>query len=463
MISRLTLSAAVFAVLAPSASPSPPTRRSAQTPNARAAARPPRRRHAAVEVTGKRAARSVSRRAAGPRHSGSRAARASRRPVLGGERLAHRANPRRRRSRNRRRYRNERVGAPVAGSPATSCARRAQLFMNLLDSHRLLPCIAGLRDQRGAAVAGRRASSPRAPRPAACAASGLKACAVLLIGGCGLWWPGHFLGPASGRRRRSAASRLVAGLAWRCLGRCSPALTAVRRDAQDAAGVRRPRARHPAGRLRPLGVRDRRACSAPCGARRLGPGRRGLRPGHGAGRRSASSSSRAASCATVRGMRRCSSPRPAADPGRLRLGRRRRRRWRRPGPKRCCSSALVGIGRGAARGAAARRRSRERRAGAAADGAPACRPVDSLTQLPTRVYFEDRLAAAATKADANAEPAGAAVHRPRRLQAGQRHLRPLDRRPRPRAGRPAPEGDVARQGRRRARRRRRVPAPAHAT
>ena len=28
--------------------------------------------------------------------------------------------------------------------------------------------------------------------------------------------------------------------------------------------------------------------------------------------------------------------------------------------------------------------------------------VDSLTQLPTRVYFEDRLAAAATKADANA-------------------------------------------------------------
>ena len=36
---------------------------------------------------------------------------------------------------------------------------------------------------------------------------------------------------------------------------------------------------------------------------------------------------------------------------------------------------------------------------AAANAAPM---VDSLTQLPTRVYFEDRLAAAATKADANA-------------------------------------------------------------
>ena len=36
---------------------------------------------------------------------------------------------------------------------------------------------------------------------------------------------------------------------------------------------------------------------------------------------------------------------------------------------------------------------------AAANAAPT---VDSLTQLPTRVYFEDRLAAAATKADANA-------------------------------------------------------------
>ena len=43
-----------------------------------------------------------------------------------------------------------------------------------------------------------------------------------------------------------------------------------------------------------------------------------------------------------------------------------------------------------------------RRAGAGATATAAVPLVDSLTQLPTRVYFEDRLAAAATKADAQA-------------------------------------------------------------
>ena len=93
--------------------------------------------------------------------------------------------------------------------------------------------------------------------------------------------------------------------------------------------------------------------------------------------------------------------RPAAHPGRGRAGRSR-----------------AGRAAGLDRGAAARRPGRHRRciargprrlARAATPSRPAApRPpravplVDSLTQLPTRVYFEDRLAAAATKADASA-------------------------------------------------------------
>ena len=83
------------------------------------------------------------------------------------------------------------------------------------------------------------------------------------------------------------------------------------------------------------------------------------------------------------------------------------------GPGRSRRGAAAGLDRGAAARRPGRdrrrrcsRRSARRRAATpsrrAAPPPPRVPLVDSLTQLPTRVYFEDRLAAAATKADANA-------------------------------------------------------------
>ena len=68
-------------------------------------------------------------------------------------------------------------------------------------------------------------------------------------------------------------------------------------------------------------------------------------------------------------------------------------------------------------------RGRQREAGdrRGARTPPPAPTVDSLTQLPTRLYFEDRLAARRDQGRREERPPRAAVHRPRRLQAGQRH------------------------------------------
>jgi hypothetical protein len=65
--------------------------------------------------------------------------------------------------------------------------------MNLLESHRLLPCVVGLAISAALLwlAAEIFAVSRTRMRPTALR---LKACAVLL-GGFGLWWPGHFIAP----------------------------------------------------------------------------------------------------------------------------------------------------------------------------------------------------------------------------------------------------------------------------
>ena len=79
-------------------------------------------------------------------------------------------------------------------------------------------------------------------------------------------------------------------------------------DAQDRAGVRRAGGDHAAGRLRALGVRHAGPVPRDRRVRRLGPGHRGLRPGHACWSGSASSSSRARSCAPPGSAAPCSAP-----------------------------------------------------------------------------------------------------------------------------------------------------------
>ena len=64
---------------------------------------------------------------------------------------------------------------------------------------------------------------------------------------------------------------------------------------------------------------------------------------------------------------------------------------------------------------------------------------DGLTGLPNRLMFDGMLAQAVQQADGAHAAAGDPVHRPRRLQAGQRIARPRHRRPRAARDRGAPE------------------------
>ncbi len=81
---------------------------------------------------------------------------------------------------------------------------------------------------------------------------------------------------------------------------------------------------------------------------------------------------------------------------------------------------------------------------------------DELTALPNRVNFRDEIERLLTVPQ-DAEPVvGAAVHRPRPVQAGQRHARPSLRRPAPVRGRRPLARDAAPGGFRGALRRRRI-------
>ncbi|MEO5845306.1 MAG: hypothetical protein ABIQ33_10740, partial [Caldimonas sp.] len=107
--------------------------------------------------------------------------------------------------------------------------------MNFLESHRLLPCVVGLAISAALLwlAAELFAMSRARMRPTALR---LKACAVLL-GGFGLWWPGHFLSPLD------AASVLgipfLAGaLAWALAGIAFvTAVAATRKTVPAFAGL----------------------------------------------------------------------------------------------------------------------------------------------------------------------------------------------------------------------------------
>jgi hypothetical protein len=83
--------------------------------------------------------------------------------------------------------------------------------MNFLESHRLLPCVVGLAISAALLWLASEifAVSRTRMRPTALR---LKACAVLL-GGFGLWWPGHFLAPLDDGSVLGIPF-LAGGLAW---------------------------------------------------------------------------------------------------------------------------------------------------------------------------------------------------------------------------------------------------------
>ncbi|HEV7576149.1 MAG TPA: EAL domain-containing protein [Caldimonas sp.] len=263
--------------------------------------------------------------------------------------------------------------------------------MNLLDSHRLLPCIVGLAISAMLlwlaseifAVA-RSRGRPSSLR--------LKACAVLL-GGFGLWWPGHFLSPLDGGSVLGVPF-LAGMLAWALAGLgLVTAVAATRKTVPAFAGLA----------VVTLLVAYAHSVFATPGLFRatvvLGAWGPGIAVfflattlvGLGVEFK-ASTKLRALRivgallCALL--LTVAASVSAETDPATVPA-------W----AEALLVGAVVGL---------ALMMLDALHAGGGRDDEPARRTVsaaptvDSLTQLPTRVYFEDRLAAAATKADANA-------------------------------------------------------------
>jgi diguanylate cyclase (GGDEF)-like protein len=264
--------------------------------------------------------------------------------------------------------------------------------MNFLDSQRLLPGVAGFAISAfllwlGSEIfaAARLRAGPTGLK--------LKACA-LLLGGFGLWWPGHFLAPLDAAGGGALGIPFVAGaLAWVLAGLAIvTAVAATRKTLPAFAGLA----------VITLLVAYGHSVFATPGLFRAtvafgawGPGiavfilattlvglalefraSRKLRVLRIAG---------ALLCATLLTLAAAVSG--DADPARVPA-------W----VEAVLGSTVIGLALtmlDALHGVANRDDEPTRRTVAAAP------TVDSLTQLPTRVYFEDRLAAAATKADSN--------------------------------------------------------------
>ncbi len=285
-----------------------------------------------------------------------------------------------------------RVGAPEVGSPHSTLPGKPA-YMNFLESHRLLPCIAGFVISAallwlGAEVfAAARARTQRGGRRLMAAA--------LVIVGSGLWWPGHFLEPGEAGSGTLAGIPLVAAaLALALAGLAGATAVATTRKTLPAfagfalltlivayahtlfatPGLFRASASF--GTWGPSVAILVLATALIAIGLELKPSRK-VRAARAAGAALAALLLTLATAAGDSG----STLMPAWTEALL-LG------------------ALVMIGAVLleALGAPPSRDPEPSRR-AAANAVPM---VDSLTQLPTRVYFEDRLAAAATKADANA-------------------------------------------------------------
>ena len=264
--------------------------------------------------------------------------------------------------------------------------------MNLFDSQRLLPCLAGFTMSAALLWLGSEVFAAARLRSRALA-SRLKACAILLAG-FGLWFPGHFLEPLDAARTGFFGISFIAGgLAIALAGVAAAAATAATRKTLPAFGS--------LALLTLLAAYGHSLFATPglfratllAGA--WGPGIAvfllatsmvviavEFKPSHkarltrlggavlGAGLLTMAASVHDDAAAAI----------PLAWPEAMLLA------------ALCGLSGLLlqALAQGPARELEPSRR--------AAILAPT---VDSLTQLPTRVYFEDRLAAAATKADAS--------------------------------------------------------------
>ncbi|MEO6363553.1 MAG: EAL domain-containing protein [Caldimonas sp.] len=263
--------------------------------------------------------------------------------------------------------------------------------MNLSESH-LLSCIVGFVLCGALLWLGSELFSAARPRSKALARR-LKACAVLLTG-CGLWWPGHFLQPLDGASiDLFGASVLAAALAIALAGcAAATAVAATRRTVPAFAGL---------GMLTLLAAYGHSLFATP-GLFRASAVMGAWGPGIAVFMLASAlvvislefKPSRKARAARIAGALlgamvvtlaavvhdEPASPVPLAWAEALLLavlgG--------------VAAVMLSSLGQGVARELEPAKR--------AAVPVPT---VDSLTQLPTRVYFEDRLAAAATKADAN--------------------------------------------------------------
>jgi diguanylate cyclase (GGDEF)-like protein len=262
--------------------------------------------------------------------------------------------------------------------------------MNLLDSHRLLPWVVGF--ATSAVLLWLAAGIFAASRGRGPAARRFKASA-LLLGGLGLWWPGHFIAPfdAAGV---FGLSLVAGGLAWILAGLALvTAVAATRKTVPAFAGLA----------VMTLLVAYAHSVFATPGLFRatvvLGPWGPGLavfflastlvglgvefKPGKKLIAMRIAAASLSALLLTLAASVSAETD-PASAPA-----------W----GEALLLAALVGIALvmlDALHGAGPRDDEPVRRTASAAP------TVDSLTKLPTRVYFEDRLAAAATKADANA-------------------------------------------------------------
>ncbi|MDQ6626962.1 MAG: bifunctional diguanylate cyclase/phosphodiesterase [Pseudomonadota bacterium] len=266
--------------------------------------------------------------------------------------------------------------------------------MDFFDSQRLLPFLAALLISAALLwlsselISAGRARGSRVGRT-------LKATAIVL-GGCGLWWPGHFLEPADAAGSPLAGIPLVAGLLGMVFyGLASMAAGAATRKTLPAfagfgvlalvaayahtvfATPGLLRAASVAGTWGPGIAVLLLATLLMLTALELKPSRK-VRVTRCAG---------AMLCAVLLALAAAAPGQPGVAAPPL---------W----TEALLLSLLAGFGvvlLQALGQSHARELEPARRAAALA--APT---VDSLTQLPTRVYFEDRLAAAATKADANA-------------------------------------------------------------
>jgi len=264
--------------------------------------------------------------------------------------------------------------------------------MNFLDSQRLLPWVVGLAISAVLLwLASETFASARSRgRPTS---RHLKVCAIVL-GGFGLWWPGHFLAPVDAAGGGALGSPFVAGaLAWALAGLAlGTAVAATRKTVPAFAALAvvtllaayghsvfaTPglfRATVVFGAWGPGIAVFFLATTLVCLGLEFKPSKKLL----------AVRVTGALLCALL--LTLAASVSDEGDPTSAPA-------W----AEALLVAALVGVALTmlkALHGVAGRDDEPARRAVSAAP------MVDSLTQLPTRVYFEDRLAAAATKADAN--------------------------------------------------------------